>query len=116
MLTTASILAARRLANWDGRPSPAFESAISDAIAVAKTNSIVEVFRCLRTAIRCKIRQLSYLQPRLRTQVPDSRFWGRVRAVRRTAILQKGLIPCRTGPPQSGIRQPATAQNQIWSM
>jgi len=29
----AAIFAARRLANWDGRPSPAFESAIADATA-----------------------------------------------------------------------------------
>ncbi len=36
LLIAAAILAARRLANWDGRPSPAFESAISDAIATAE--------------------------------------------------------------------------------
>lgn len=36
LLIAASILAARRLANWDGRPSPAFESAISEAIAIAE--------------------------------------------------------------------------------
>jgi hypothetical protein len=35
LLIAASILAARRLANWDGRPSPALESAIADAIAIA---------------------------------------------------------------------------------
>jgi hypothetical protein len=35
LLIAASILAARRLANWDGRPSPAFESAIADAITIA---------------------------------------------------------------------------------
>jgi len=32
----ASILAARSLANWDGRPSPASESAIANAIAAAE--------------------------------------------------------------------------------
>ena len=36
LLIAASILAARKLANWDGRPSPAVESAISDAIALAE--------------------------------------------------------------------------------
>lgn len=36
LLIAASILAARRLANWDGRPSPAFESAIADAISIAE--------------------------------------------------------------------------------
>ena len=36
LLIAASILAARRLANWDGRPSPAFEAAVSDAIAIAE--------------------------------------------------------------------------------
>jgi hypothetical protein len=35
LLIAASILAVRRLANWDGRPSPAFESAIADAITIA---------------------------------------------------------------------------------
>jgi hypothetical protein len=35
LLIAASILAARKLANWDGRPSPAFESAIHDAISIA---------------------------------------------------------------------------------
>jgi hypothetical protein len=32
----ASILAARKLASWDGRPSPAVECAITDAIALAE--------------------------------------------------------------------------------
>src|SRR5438309_1900083 len=32
LLIAASILAARKLAQWDGRPSPATESAIADAI------------------------------------------------------------------------------------
>ncbi len=36
LLIAASILAARKLATWDGRPSPAVESAISDAIALAE--------------------------------------------------------------------------------
>jgi hypothetical protein len=36
LLIAASILAARKLAQWDGRPSPAFESAISDAITTAE--------------------------------------------------------------------------------
>lgn len=36
LLIAAAILAARRLANWDGRPSPAFESAIADAITIAE--------------------------------------------------------------------------------
>ena len=36
LLIAAAILAARRLASWDGRPSPAFESAISSAIEVAE--------------------------------------------------------------------------------
>jgi len=35
LLIAASILAARKLANWDGRPSPAFESAVADAITIA---------------------------------------------------------------------------------
>jgi hypothetical protein len=35
LLIAASILAARKLANWDGRPSPALESANSDAITIA---------------------------------------------------------------------------------
>ncbi len=36
LLIAASILAARKLAEWDGRPSPAFESAIANAISVAE--------------------------------------------------------------------------------
>jgi hypothetical protein len=36
LLIAASILAARKLANWDGRPSPVLESAIADAIAIAE--------------------------------------------------------------------------------
>ncbi len=36
LLIAASILACRRLLNWDGRPSPAFESAIADAISLAE--------------------------------------------------------------------------------
>jgi hypothetical protein len=36
LLIAASILAARKLAQWDGRPSPASEIAISDAIATAE--------------------------------------------------------------------------------
>jgi len=32
----ASILAARKLAHWDGHPSPALESAIADAITIAE--------------------------------------------------------------------------------
>jgi hypothetical protein len=36
LLIAACILAARRLTNWDGRHSPASESAISDAIALAE--------------------------------------------------------------------------------
>jgi len=32
----ASILATRKLMNWDGRPSPALECAISDAIGLAE--------------------------------------------------------------------------------
>jgi hypothetical protein len=36
LLIAASILAARKLANWDGRPSPAVEAAISDAISLAE--------------------------------------------------------------------------------
>jgi hypothetical protein len=31
LLIAASILAVRKLANWDGRPSPMLESAIADA-------------------------------------------------------------------------------------
>jgi hypothetical protein len=36
LLIAASTLAARKLVNWDGRPSPALESAIADAIALAE--------------------------------------------------------------------------------
>ncbi len=36
LLIAATILAARKLADWDGRPSPAFESAIVNAISVAE--------------------------------------------------------------------------------
>ena len=36
LLIAATILACRRLANWDGRPSPAFEAAIADAISLAE--------------------------------------------------------------------------------
>jgi hypothetical protein len=35
LLIAASILAARKLTNWDGRPSPAVECAIADAISMA---------------------------------------------------------------------------------
>jgi hypothetical protein len=34
LLIARSILPARKLVNWDGRPSPALESAIADAIAM----------------------------------------------------------------------------------
>ena len=36
LLIAASILAARKLADWDGRPSPASESAIANAISTAE--------------------------------------------------------------------------------
>jgi hypothetical protein len=36
LLIAASILAARHLANWDGRPSPALESGIANAITLAE--------------------------------------------------------------------------------
>jgi hypothetical protein len=36
LLIAAAILAAQRLAHWDGRPSPAFEASISDAITIAE--------------------------------------------------------------------------------
>jgi hypothetical protein len=36
LLIAASILAARKLAEWDGRPSPAFEAAVANAITVAE--------------------------------------------------------------------------------
>jgi hypothetical protein len=36
LLIAASILAARKLASWDGRPSPFLESTIADAITIAE--------------------------------------------------------------------------------
>lgn len=36
LLITASILAARKLADWDGRPSPAVDACIANAISVAE--------------------------------------------------------------------------------
>ena len=36
LLIAASMLAARKLVNRDGRPSPALESAIADAITIAE--------------------------------------------------------------------------------
>lgn len=36
LLIAASILAARKHVDWDGRPSPASESAIANAIATAE--------------------------------------------------------------------------------
>jgi hypothetical protein len=36
LLIAASILAARKLADWEGRPSPASESAIANAITTAE--------------------------------------------------------------------------------
>lgn len=36
LLIAAAILAARKLAAWDGRPSPAVECAITDAVALAE--------------------------------------------------------------------------------
>jgi len=36
LLIAASILAVRKLANWDGRPSPMLEAAIADAISLAE--------------------------------------------------------------------------------
>jgi hypothetical protein len=36
LLIAASILAARRLANWDGNPSPQFVAAISDAVRIGE--------------------------------------------------------------------------------
>jgi hypothetical protein len=35
LLIAASILAARKLADWDGRPSPAVDTCIADAVAMA---------------------------------------------------------------------------------
>jgi hypothetical protein len=36
LLIAASILAARKLADWDGRPSPAVDAAIANAISMAE--------------------------------------------------------------------------------
>jgi hypothetical protein len=36
LLIAAAILAARKLTAWDGKPSPAVECAITDAIALAE--------------------------------------------------------------------------------
>lgn len=36
LLIAASILAARKLAEWDGRPSPAGDAAIANAISMAE--------------------------------------------------------------------------------
>jgi len=36
LLIAASILAARNLARWDGRPSPAVDACIANAIATAE--------------------------------------------------------------------------------
>jgi transposase len=36
LLIAAAILAASKLVNWDGRPSPALECAIADSIALAE--------------------------------------------------------------------------------
>ena len=36
LLIAAVIIAVRKLANWDGRPSPMLETAINDAIALAE--------------------------------------------------------------------------------
>ncbi len=36
LLIAAAILAARKLASWDGKPSPADECAITDAVALAE--------------------------------------------------------------------------------
>jgi hypothetical protein len=38
LLIAASILAARNLAQWDGRPSPASEAAMANAIAIARAH------------------------------------------------------------------------------
>jgi hypothetical protein len=35
LLIAASILAARKLADWDGRPSPVVDAAIANAISIA---------------------------------------------------------------------------------
>jgi hypothetical protein len=36
LLIAASIIAVRKLATWDGRPSPMLEAAIADAISIAE--------------------------------------------------------------------------------
>ena len=36
LLIAASILAARKLSDWDGRPSPAVDAAIANAITMAE--------------------------------------------------------------------------------
>jgi hypothetical protein len=36
LLIAASILAARHLGGWDGRPSPAMEARIANAVAIAE--------------------------------------------------------------------------------
>jgi hypothetical protein len=36
LLIAASILAARKLADWDGRPSPVVDAAIANAISIAE--------------------------------------------------------------------------------
>jgi len=36
LLIAASILVARKLADWDGRPSPALEAATANAISLAE--------------------------------------------------------------------------------
>jgi hypothetical protein len=36
LLIAASILAARKLAHWGGRPSPFLESTIADALSIAE--------------------------------------------------------------------------------
>lgn len=36
LLIAASTLAAHKLEEWDGRPSPTFESSIADAITIAE--------------------------------------------------------------------------------
>lgn len=37
LLLAASILAARKLAQWDGKPSPFFESTVWNAITIAES-------------------------------------------------------------------------------
>jgi hypothetical protein len=36
LLIAASILAARKLAQWDGKPSPAVDACVADAVAMAE--------------------------------------------------------------------------------